>query len=186
MSRLTLAQTPLAGLYEVSRHLLTDERGFFARLFCAQELAPYGFEPAVAQINHSHTRHTGTIRGLHFQHPPHAEAKLVTCVRGRVFDVAVDLRRGSPTFLHWHAVELSAERHNSLLIPPGFVHGFQTLEDDCELIYLHSTPYAAGAEGGLHPLDNALAIAWPQAMTACSERDRQHPALTDAFTGLNV
>jgi dTDP-4-dehydrorhamnose 3,5-epimerase len=100
MSRLTLAQTPLAGLYEVSRHLLTDERGFFARLFCAQELAPYGFEPAVAQINHSHTRHTGTIRGLHFQHPPHAEAKLVTCVRGRVFDVAVDLRRGSPTFLH--------------------------------------------------------------------------------------
>jgi len=184
--RLTLAQTPLAGLHEVTRQLLTDERGFFTRLFCADELVPHGFRPAVAQINHSHTRHGGTIRGLHFQHPPHAEAKLVTCVRGRVFDVAVDVRRGSPTFLRWHAVELSAERHNSLLIPPGFAHGFQTLEDDCELIYLHSAPYAADAEGGLHPLDSALAIAWPQTMTACSERDRQHPVLTAAFTGLNL
>ena len=186
MNRFTIQPTPLAGLVEISRKVIGDHRGYFTRFFCADELAAAGFDSPIAQINHSYSAKRGTVRGLHFQYPPHAEIKLVSCVRGRVFDVAVDLRAGSPTFLQWHALELSAERHNSLLVPRGFAHGFQALEDDCELIYLHSTPYAAGAEGGLHPLDNALAIAWPQAMTACSERDRQHPALTDAFTGLNV
>ena len=184
MTTVTPLALPEVLLITPRRH--GDARGWFSETWSRRTLSALGIDADFVQDNQAFSARSGTIRGLHFQHPPHAEAKLVTCVRGRVFDVAVDLRRGSPTFLHWHAVELSAERHNSLLIPPGFAHGFQTLEDDCELIYLHSTPYAAGAEGGLHPLDNALAIAWPQAMTACSERDRQHPALTDAFTGLNV
>jgi len=186
MNRLTLHETPLTGLREVTRQLLGDERGFFTRLFCAEELAEHGFRAPIAQINQSHTQCRGTIRGMHFQHPPHAETKLVSCLRGRVFDVAVDLRHGSPTFLRWHAVELSADKHNSLLIPPGFAHGFQTLEDDCEMLYLHSAPYVAAAEGGICPTDDRLAIAWPLAMTACSERDRNHPALTSVFTGLTV
>ncbi|MCO5400264.1 dTDP-4-dehydrorhamnose 3,5-epimerase family protein [Ralstonia soli] len=186
MNRLTLLGTPLNGLYEVTRQLLGDERGFFTRLFCAEELAAHGFHAPIAQVNHSYTQRRGTIRGVHFQHPPHAETKLVSCLRGRVFDVAVDLRHGSATFLRWHAIELSAQRHNSLLIPPGFAHGFQTLEDDCEMLYLHSAPHVAAAEGGLRPTDDRLAITWPLAVTACSERDRSHPALTSAFTGLTV
>ncbi|NMV39284.1 dTDP-4-dehydrorhamnose 3,5-epimerase family protein [Ralstonia insidiosa] len=185
MNHLTLHPTPLAGLFEISRRRMEDERGAFARLFCARELAEYGFAEPVAQVNHSYTRHSGTIRGLHFQHPPHAETKLVTCVRGSVFDVAVDLRRGSPTFLRWHAVRLSALNHNSVLIPPGFAHGFQTLEDDCELIYLHSAAHAPDAEGGVGPLDPALRIEWPRPMTTCSPRDRGHPPITAGFTGLD-
>jgi dTDP-4-dehydrorhamnose 3,5-epimerase len=100
--------------------------------------------------------------------------------------VAVDLRAGSPTFLQWHAVELSAERHNSLLVPKGFAHGFQTLEDDCELLYLTSTPYAQAAEDGLNPTDSRLDIAWPLAITECSDRDRNHPPLTHAFAGMDL
>jgi len=123
------------------------------------------------------------VRGLHFQHPPHAEDKLVSCLRGEVFDVAVDLRQGSATFLQWHAEILSADNARSLLIPQGFAHGFQTLTDDCELLYLHSRAYAAGAEGALNVRDPALAIRWPLAFTDISERDAQHPLLTREFTG---
>lgn len=148
-----------------------------------------GVPARIAQINHSYSAKRGTVRGLHFQYPPHAEIKLVSCVRGRVFDVAVDLRAGSPTFLQWHALELSAERHNSLLVPRGFAHGFQALEDDCELLYLTSTPYAQAAEDGLNPTDSRLGhggISWPLAITECSDRDRNHPPLTDAFAGITL
>ena len=186
MSRFTIAPTPLAGVVEITRKVIGDHRGFFSRFFCPEELSAAGFDTPVAQINHSYSTKRGTVRGLHFQYPPHAETKLVSCVRGRVFDVAVDLRSGSPTFLQWHAVELSAERHNSLLVPKGFAHGFQALEDDCELLYLTSTPYAQAAEDGLNPNDGRLGIAWPLAMTECSDRDRNHPPLTHAFTGIDL
>ncbi len=186
MSRFTIAPTPLAGVVEIDRKIIGDHRGYFTRFFCAEELADAGFDSPVAQMNHSYSAKRGTVRGLHFQYPPHAEIKLVSCVRGRVFDVAVDLRAGSPTFLQWHAVELSAERHNSLLVPKGFAHGFQTLEDDRELLYLTSTPYAQAAEDGLNPNDGRLGIAWPLAMTECSDRDRAHPPLTNAFTGIDL
>ena len=153
-------------------------------MFCADELALAGWKKPISQINLTVTAKRGTVRGMHFQHPPHAEMKLVNCVRGSVFDVAVDLRAGSPTFLQWHAEELSAENRRSLLIPEGFAHGFQTLTDDCELIYLHSIPYVPGAEGALNAQDPALAVRWPLAITELSERDRVHPNLTEQFTGL--
>ena len=184
MSRFTVAPTPLPGVVEIDRKIIGDHRGYFTRFFCADELAAAGFNSPVAHMNHSYSAKRGTVRGLHFQYPPHAEIKLVSCVRGRVWDVAVDLRAGSPTFLQWHAVELSAERHNSLLVPKGFAHGFQTLEDDCELLYLTSTPYAQAAEDGINPTDSRLNIAWPLNITECSDRDRNHPPLTDAFTGI--
>ncbi|MCW3480613.1 dTDP-4-dehydrorhamnose 3,5-epimerase family protein [Neisseriaceae bacterium JH1-16] len=184
MSRFAINPTLLSGLVEVERQVLPDHRGAFSRLFCAEELHAHGFDGPIAQINHSYTRQCGTLRGMHFQHAPFAEIKLVSCIRGRVLDVAVDLRRDSPTFLSWHSIELSAERHNALLIPPGFAHGFQTLEDDCELIYLHSQPYQADAEGGINPLDPRLSIAWPLPISECSERDRNHPPLTTSFSGL--
>ena len=184
MSRFRLAPTPLNGLMLVERLRAQDARGFFSRFFCAEELAEAGFHLPIAQINHTYTAHKGAVRGLHFQHPPYSEDKLVSCLRGEVFDVAVDLRHGSATFLQWHAEILSAENARSLLIPQGFAPGVQTLTDDCELIYLHSRTYAAAAEGALNVRDAALAIRWPLAFTDLSERDAQHPPLTHDFTGL--
>ena len=139
---------------------------------------------SVCQINHSFTRHKGTLRGLHFQHPPHAERKLVSCIQGEVFDVAVDLRADSPTFLQWHGEILSAQNQRSLYIPKGFAHGFQTLTDDCELIYLHSTEYQAQFEDGLNAHDARLNIDWPLSASEISARDQAFKPLSIDFKGL--
>jgi dTDP-4-dehydrorhamnose 3,5-epimerase len=184
MSRFTVLDTPIADLKIVERRQMGDERGFLARLFCAEELAAAGWRKPVAQINHTSTQQQGSVRGLHFQHPPHAEMKLVSCLRGAIWDVAVDLRVGSPTFLQWHAEELSAANQRALLIPEGFAHGFQTLCDACELIYLHSVAYSQTAEAGLHAKDPTLAINWPMAFSSFSARDAQQPMLDPLFKGL--
>jgi dTDP-4-dehydrorhamnose 3,5-epimerase len=177
MSRLTITDLPLAGVRLVERHALEDSRGFFSRLFCADELAAAGWHGPVAQINHTLTRQAGSVRGLHVQRPPHAEMKLVSCLAGAVWDVVVDLRAGSPTYLQWHAQILSADNRRALLIPEGFAHGFQALSADVQLLYLHNHPHAPQAEDGLNPTDERLAIAWPMAITMMSDRDRQHPLL---------
>lgn len=182
--RFAVSPTPLAGLQVVERQRIGDGRGFFSRLYCRDELAAAGFDAPIAQINQTLTRRGGTIRGLHFQRPPHAEDKFVSVLGGAVFDVAVDIRAGSPTFLRWYGVVLSAENARSLFIPKGFAHGFQTLTDDCELIYLHTASYAHDAEGGLDPLDPVMAIAWPAAITDISERDRAHPVIAAGFSGV--
>ncbi len=181
---LDIQPTPLAGLSVVQRRRKDDARGFFSRVFCADELAGAGIRFDVAQVNHTSTAVRGSVRGLHFQHPPHAEDKLVSCLRGEVFDVAVDLRRGSPTFLHWHAQILTPRNMASLLIPKGFAHGFQTLCDDCEMLYLHSAPFASAAEGGLPPADPRIGIAWPLAVSGLSPRDAAHPPVDSHFTGI--
>lgn len=186
MSRFAVTDLPLAGLKIIERQNLGDSRGFLSRIFCAEELALAGWTKPIAQINQTMTAQQGTVRGMHFQHPPHSEMKLVNCLRGAVLDVAIDLRANSPTFLKWHAEELSAENRRSLLIPEGFAHGFQTLTADCEMLYFHSAPYAPGAEGALNALDPALAINWPLAITEMSERDRRHAYLTEQFTGLTL
>lgn len=182
--RFEMANTPLAGLELVTRLARGDERGFLSRFYCADELAPMGFEAPIVQINHTLTRTAGSIRGLHFQHPPHAEDKFVSVLAGEVWDVAVDLRRDSPTFLRWHAERLSADNRRSLFIPKGFAHGFQTLVPDCELLYLHTHRYQPDAEGALNAFDPRLAITWPLPVADMSARDRGHPMLTSDFTGL--
>lgn len=183
--RFIITDTPLAGLKRVQRHYLGDARGVFARLFCAEELASAGWTKPIAQINHTYTARRGTVRGLHFQYPPHAEQKLVTCLRGEVWDVAVDLRAGSSTFLHWHAERLSRDNGRALLIPEGFAHAFQTLTDDVELLYCHSHPYVPEAEGGLHPLEPRLSLPWPLPVGTLSARDSAHPWLADTgFAGV--
>ena len=184
MNPLVVSDLSLAGLKKIERRPFGDLRGAFARLFCAETLREAGWSGPVAQINHSHTAREGTVRGLHFQHPPHAEIKLVSCIRGAVWDVGVDLRRGSPTFLKWHAERLSAENGCAILIPQGFAHGFQTVSDDVELLYCHSTAYEPAAEGGLDPRDPLVAIRWPLPIAELSERDARHPALDEAFAGL--
>jgi dTDP-4-dehydrorhamnose 3,5-epimerase len=186
MSRFTVKELMPDGPRLVVRHPLADARGSFARLFCDEELAGAGWPWAIRQANHSVTRHAGSIRGMHFQHPPHAEAKLVMCLRGAVCDVAVDLRAGSPTLLRWAMHELSVDNAAAMLIPPGFAHGFQTLSDHAELLYFHSAPYVAAAEDGLHPLDPCLGIAWPRAATMMSERDATRPHLGRGFEGVRL
>lgn len=186
MSRFTILDTPIADLKIVERQQLGDSRGFLSRLFCAEELAAAGWHKPIAQINQTLTQKQGTIRGMHFQRSPHAEMKVVTCLRGAIWDVAVDLRAGSPTFLQWHAEELSVANHRALLIPEGFAHGFQTLSDDCELIYLHSRAYTPKAEAGLNPKDPMLSIIWPLTITELSVRDAQHPMLDHQFNGVTL
>lgn len=186
MDKMKIHRLPLAGLVLVETAPLKDDRGQFTRLFCEQELS--GLRPRLhwTQMNHSRTSRKGAVRGLHFQYPPAAEAKMIRCLRGRVFDVAVDLRAGSPTFLQWHGVELSAEGAMQIFIPEGFAHGFQTLSEDAELLYLHTTAWDPGREGRLRHDDPRLGIHWPLAVSQVSDRDRAAPLLTDQFAGIRL
>lgn len=186
MSRFTVTDLPLKGIKLVERQRLGDSRGFLARLFCAEELVAAGWIRPIAQINHTYTAAQGTVRGMHFQRPPHAEMKLVSCIRGEVWDVAVDVRADSPTFLHWHAERLSADNCRALLITEGFAHGFQALTDDVELLYCHSAAYAHDAEAGLNPLDERLAITWPLPVSELSARDAAHPLVETGFEGVHL
>ena len=184
MSRFDLIDTSLRGLMVVQREHCADERGFFSRLFCAEELAAAGWSKPVSQINHTLTTSRGTVRGMHFQYPPHSEVKLVTCLRGAVWDVAVDIRLDSPTFLSWHGEELTPENRRAMLIPEGFAHGFQALSPECELLYVHSAAYAPGSEGGVDACDPRIGIDWPLEITERSARDESHARLDQDFRGI--
>jgi len=185
-ARFDILVTPIAGLHVLRRKPIGDSRGYLERLFCAEELQTLIPGKHIAQVNHTLTENRGTVRGMHFQHPPHAETKFVSCLRGEVFDVAVDLRHNSPTFLRWHGELLSADNHKTLVIPEGFAHGFQTLTDDCEMLYFHTTIYQPDAEGGLNALDPRLAIQWPLPVGGLSPRDAGHPFLDDKFSGMTL
>jgi dTDP-4-dehydrorhamnose 3,5-epimerase len=184
MSRFAIHHTPFTGLQLIERKPLGDERGFLQRLFCQESLGSLLAGKTIRQINHTLTRQLGTVRGMHFQYPPHAEVKVISCLKGKVWDVAIDLRKGSPTFLQHHSVTLSEDVAQSYLIPEGFAHGFQALSPDCELIYFHTADYNAAAEAGLNALDPRLDIQWPIAITERSKRDEQHAMLTDSFVGI--
>ncbi len=184
--RFDALKTAIPGLHVLQRQPFGDNRGYFERLFCSQELNELTSGKEIVQINRSLTQNRGTVRGMHFQHPPYAEIKVISCLKGEVFDVAVDLRRGSSTFLQWHAEILSAENHKSLVIPEGFAHGFQVLTDGCELIYLHTAAYEFSAEGGVHPQDARLSINWPLPVHHLSPRDSAHCLLDERFTGVKL
>ncbi len=169
---------------ETTPHI--DQRGAFTRLYCESELSMIIGSRRIVQINHSCTSAVGAIRGMHFQSPPHAEMKLVRCLKGRVWDVAVDLRENSPTFLKWHAEELSPANGSMMVIPEGCAHGFQVLEPESELLYLHTAAYAPDAEGGVGYADPLLGIAWPLPASDISERDSHHSLITADFYGIKV
>lgn len=171
-------ETELAGAFVVELEPHRDDRGYFARTYCAEEFAAHGLEPTVAQCNTSWNARAGTLRGLHFQRPPAAEVKLVRCVRGAIVDVIVDLRPDSPTYLGHVGVELSADNGRALYVPELFAHGYQTLVDDTEVAYQVSAPYAPGHEGGLRPDDPRLGIDWPLPVSVITDKDRSWPLLT--------
>lgn len=180
----TVRLTPLDDLLVINSNKKSDSRGSLKRLFSNAELESMLGENKIVQINHTVTSFAGTIRGLHFQLPPSAEIKIVYCIRGSVFDVAVDLRRGSKNFLRWHSEFLSLENGNAMLIPKGFAHGFQTLTDDCELIYLHSAEYDWESESGIRADDPRLNINWPLHISNRSDRDKSHKLIDEKFTGV--
>jgi len=186
VSRFTITDLPLTGLKLIERQRLGDSRGFLTRLFCAEALSESGWLKPIAQINHTYTAQRGTLRGMHYQQSPYAEMKLVSCLQGEVWDVAVDLRAGSPTFLHWHAEVLSADNNRAMLIPEGFAHGFQTLTDDVQLLYCHSAPHSPESEAALNAQDPQLAIKWPIKITELSIRDAKHPLVDAKFEGVSL
>ena len=179
-------ETKLAGSYLIDLEPYNDERGWFARTYSKDEFTKTGFDGEWVQLNHSFTKQAGTVRGMHYQLPPFAEIKLVRCIAGQVFDVMIDLRKDSPTFLQWYGVELSAENKKMVYIPKGFAHGFETLCEDCELMYHHSDFYQPDSEGGIRYDDPLVNIQWPSEVISISVRDSAHPYLAKNFEGLKI
>lgn len=174
---------PIAGMYRVRSNVAADGRGRFRKLFDADAFAGFAISFGVVQTNLSTTLGLGTVRGMHFQHAPASEFKIVCCLRGRVHDLVVDLRKSSATWLQWHAVELREDDDSQVLIPPGCAHGFQTLAERVELLYQHSAMWDPNSEGGVRYDDPTLAIAWPLPVTRVSKRDSSFPLIDRAFQG---
>ena len=182
---MNVSPTNIADVYVVDKSAFEDARGAFSRLFCSRELQDVLHGEAIVQINHSMTHNIGAIRGLHYQKYPHAEIKIVQCLKGRVFDVAVDLRQKSPTFLQWAAVELSPRNRRALVIPKGCAHGFQVLEENSELLYMHTEFYTPAAEGAIRFDDPKVNVKWPLEPSDLSARDSSHHYLGSEFEGLD-
>lgn len=169
------SKTPLEGAYLIGLEKHEDERGFFTRTFCANEFEARGLMPQFIQCNLSYNRKRGTIRGMHYQHPPYGEAKLVQCIRGELYDVIIDLRPLSKTYRQTFAVHLAGNSGTMLYIPEGFAHGFQTLHDETEVLYYMSSPYKPEAAAGIRWNDPSFSIVWPLDVKIISERDRHYP-----------
>ena len=176
---MNIERTPVDGCLVLRPELKTDERGLFCRVFCVDELRKVGVDARVCQASTAYNRRHGTLRGMHYQHSPHEEAKVVRCTRGAIFDVAVDLRPASPTYRKWHAVELTAENRVSFYLPKGIAHGLLTLTDDTEVSYLISDPYVPAAANGVRWDDPAVGVKWPFSPVVISERDMTWPLLRE-------
>jgi len=179
MADIRFNELPLKGAYTIDLKKRGDERGFFARYWCQNEFSKLGLDVNIVQINNSLSRSKGTLRGLHFQYIPKAETKVIRCIRGSIWDVIVDLREDSSTYGKWFGVELTAENRTMMYVPKGFAHGFQTMVDNVELLYLHSEFYSQEDEGGLLFSDKDVAIDWPLPVSEISARDKLHPTLNE-------
>ena len=183
-NRLSITELSMTGLKKITNLNIEDQRGVFTRIFCANELRKENWNKQVAQINFTITLEKGTVRGLHYQSPPATEMKLITCIEGEIFDVVVDIRSGSPTFLNWHAEKLSARKGDALLIPEGFAHGFQSLVDNVKIIYCHSNEYIQELDKTLNQKDPLLKIEWPLKISKISDKDKNSEYLNEYFPGI--
>ena len=181
---MNFCETKLKGAYVIDLNPLIDDRGVFTRTFCKTDFREIGHKKEFVQFNHSVTHTKGTIRGMHYQSPPESEVKLIMCMKGKVHDVLIDLRQNSPTFLNWIGIDLSVGRSNMIYVPEGIAHGFQTLEDNCELLYYHTSAYSPKTEGGVRYDDDRVNIKWPIEVTNISEKDKTYPMLNAEFRGL--
>jgi len=176
----------IKNLFVIEPEPFIDDRGKFYRVYCKNELEQVGIYKEIVQINQSLTNHKGSIRGMHYQKPPKAEMKLIKCINGAVYDVAIDLRKGSPTLFKWHGEVLSAENMKMICIPEGFAHGFQALENNSELLYLHTEFYSPQHEAGIRYNDPSINVKWPLEITDVSERDKQHALINKNFKGIEL
>jgi dTDP-4-dehydrorhamnose 3,5-epimerase len=181
-----IQETNLKGCYLIDLDKKEDERGFLERMFCQKNLQSLLKEKSIRQVNRTYTKKEGVVRGLHFQNIPFAEIKIVSCIKGKIWDVAVDLRKGSPTFLQYISVILSEDNFQCFFIPEGFAHGFQTITPNCEILYFHTNDYNVKAEGAVNSLDPRLSIKWPKIITERSKRDCSHPMLDKNFAGIEI
>jgi dTDP-4-dehydrorhamnose 3,5-epimerase len=184
--KLSVNAVDIHGLYEISTNAFGDHRGIFARWFCDNELKDILKDRIIRNVNFSRTAHAGTVRGLHYQIPPHSEMKIVRCIRGEVLDVAVDIRKGSPTYMQHHAVLLSDSNMKAFVIPEGFAHGFQAMTDDCEIMYLVTEHYSTEHERGLNHADPAIGIEWPLMISEVSDKDRKYSMINSTFEGVTL
>jgi dTDP-4-dehydrorhamnose 3,5-epimerase len=181
-----ILNSPFAGAFVLELEPYSDPRGMFSRVFCQEEFRQIGHSKQIVQINHSLTKKRGAIRGMHFQYPPRAETKIVRCLVGSVFDVMIDLRPDSSSFLGWHGETLSPNNHKMMYIPERFAHGFQTLEDNVELLYMHTEYYSPGHEGGVRYDDPRIGVPWPLRVTEVSPKDGAYPLLPSDFSGIKL
>lgn len=183
--KLNITTTAFADLFVIEPNSFHDERGFFSRVYCLEELKEIS-NITIKQINHSYNKEKGTARGLHFQYKPNCEVKIIKCIRGSLYDVVVDIRKDSPTFLKHFSIELNSKNQKMLYIPKGFAHGFQTLDNNTELLYLHSEIYTSNNEGALNLYDPAININWPIKIKNLSNRDTKHPLIDENFKGIDI
>jgi dTDP-4-dehydrorhamnose 3,5-epimerase len=176
----------LNGAFTIDVQPFEDNRGFFTRTFCEKEFAAHNLVQHFVQSNHSGTKGKGVVRGMHFQHSPFCEVKLVKCVQGAIFDVIVDVRSGSPTFLQWYGAELTAENKRMMYVPAGFAHGFQSLTDYSEITYMVSNFYNKESEGGIKYNDEKVAIEWPLPVSLVSDKDMKIPLVDSSFEGVKI
>lgn len=181
-----IIETPLKGLFVIEFSPMEDDRGFFMRTYCKKEFASIDFTKEFVQFNHSFNKQKGTVRGMHFQNPPFCETKLVRCVSGSIYDVVVDIRKKSPTFLQSFSIKLSDKNAKGILIPEGFAHGFQTLKNNTSVIYHHTEYYQPNSDGGLKYNDEKLNIQWPLPVTIISEKDNAYPLIDKKFKGIET
>jgi dTDP-4-dehydrorhamnose 3,5-epimerase len=179
-------ETPLKGAYIIELEPFRDSRGLFARTFCKKEFQKIGHNKEFVQFNHSLTLQKGTIRGMHYQVPPNSEIKLIRCVRGNVYDVIIDIRSGSTTFLNYFAVELNEDNMKMIYVPEGFAHGFQTLENNTQLIYHHTQFYSPQHERGIRYNDPVIAVEWPLEPMNVTEKDKNYPLIDNHFKGIKI
>ena len=179
-------ETEIEGLYVAELKAFNDDRGFFVKSYCDRLLKEIGITKPIKQINHSLTSISGAIRGMHYQNPPYAEVKMVRCISGEVFDVAIDLRKDSNTFLQWHGEYLNSKKYKMMIIPEGFAHGFQVIKPNSELLYFHTERYTQKAEKGILFNDEKIGIEWPLQVTEISDRDLKHKVITKEFNGVNL
>jgi dTDP-4-dehydrorhamnose 3,5-epimerase len=177
-------ELPLSGAHIITAEPFVDNRGMFERVLCMNLLKQVGHNKHIAQANHSMTKEKGAVRGMHYQVPPKAEIKIVRCIRGKVFDVIIDLRAGSPTFLQWYGAELSDDNMCMMYVPEGCAHGFQVLQAESELLYFHTAEYSPENEKAVRYDDPAIDIKWPLPVIDVSDRDRKHPLLSKDFAGI--
>jgi len=183
---LNFFETPLKGSFIIKPKIYEDDRGWFSRIFCENDFEQIGHSKKIVQINHSFTKNKAAVRGMHYQNPPMAEIKMVKCLRGSVYDVIIDLRKGSDTFLKWYGETLTAKNGYLIYIPEGFAHGFQTLEPNCELMYFHTEFYNPSYEEAISFNDPEIGIQWPLNVNMISKKDRNHSLLSKNFEGILV